>query len=78
MIHTKISYMLRNVIIKNPKISNPPSTSSTSTYGSLFCAGTRHLYYGKFPPGAGYCVSPGAGYRVLVLPSALNIFYQYT
>ena len=23
---------------------------------SLFCAGTRHLYYGKFPPGAEYCV----------------------
>ena len=59
---------------KTLKLFNPPSTSSTSTYGSLFCAGTRHLYYGKFPPEAGYCVSPLA----FVLPSALNIFYQYT
>ena len=45
------------------KLFNPPSTSSAKAFGSLFCAGTRHLY----------CVRQLA----FVLHSVANTFYQY-
>ena len=47
--HSKISHMWRNVIMKMKttnnlisKLFNPPSTSSAKAFGSLFCAGTGH------------------------------------
>ena len=53
--HSKISHMWRNVIMKMKttnnlicKLFNPPSTSSAKAFGSLFCAGTC----------AGTCVPP--------------------
>ena len=35
------------------KLFNSPSTSSTRAFGSLFCAGTRHLYLVISPPPQG-------------------------
>ena len=58
--HSKISHMCRNVIMKMKttnnlisKLFNPPSTSSAKAFGSLFCAGTRHFYLVSSPQGLG-------------------------
>ena len=58
--HSKISHMWRNVIMKMKttnnlifKLFNPLSTSSAKAFGSLFCAGTRHLYLVSSPQGLG-------------------------
>ena len=52
--------MWRNVIMKMKttnnlifKLFNPLSTSSAKAFGSLFCAGTRHLYLVSSPQGLG-------------------------
>ena len=54
------SHTWRNVIMKMKttnnlisKLFNPPSTSSAKAFGSLFCAGTRHLYLVSTPQGLG-------------------------
>ena len=77
--HSKISHICRNVIMKMKttnnlisKLFNPPSTSSAKAFGSLFCAGARHLYLVSSPQGLG-TVLPLA----FVLHSVANTFYQY-
>ena len=80
--HNKISHMeekyhhekLKQQIIKclncfpNSKIVNPPSTSSARAFGSLFCAGTRHLYLVS---------SQELAMVSICMHFAANTFYQY-
>ena len=75
--HSKISHMWRNVIMKMKttnnlisKLFNPPSTSSTRAFGSLFCV---DIYTWQVPPRGWVLCSLLA----FVLHSAANTFYQY-
>ena len=77
--HSKISHMCRNVIMKMKttnnlisKLFNPPSTSSAKAFGSLFCAGTRHLYLVSSPQGLGTVFALS-----ICVHSVANTFYQY-
>ena len=60
----------------NSKIVQPSSTSSAKAFGSLFCAGTRHLYLVS-SPGAGYCVPPKHLCCILLQTHSINMHEIY-